>query len=280
MRDRAVSCVSDDLVDQYQRDGVVPVRGLFSAEEIELLREGIETNITNPSSRSIVATQPGDPGWFMQDLCNWQHNSAYRHFIEETPLAEAAARLMRSQEVRLYFDHLLVKEPGTAKKTPWHQDQPYNNIDGRKNISFWIPVDPVPRDWTLEFVAGSHLGPWLMPRSFLAQEAGWFPEGTLQEVPDIDAQPDAYRILGWAIEPGDAVAFHMLTLHGAGGVGGSQRRRVFSVRLLGDDIVHAPRQWKTSPEFPGLEDELPAGSPLDHPLFPELLSRRRGILSS
>ena len=62
----------------------------------------------------------------------------------------------------------------------------------------------------------------------------------------------------------------MLTLHAAGGVPGTDRRRVLSVRFLGDDIVHAPRPWATSPPFPGLADELPAGAPMDHPLFPVL----------
>jgi hypothetical protein len=40
---------------------------------------------------------------------------------------------------------------------------------------------------------------------------------------------------------------------------------------LGDDMVHAPRTWTTSPSFPGLADDLPAGAPLDHPLFPVLV---------
>ena len=31
-----------------------------------------------------------------------------------------------------------------------------------------------------------------------------------------------------------------------------------------------PRRWRTSPEFPGLAEELPAGSPMNHPLFPEV----------
>jgi hypothetical protein len=62
----------------------------------------------------------------------------------------------------------------------------------------------------------------------------------------------------------------MLMLHGARGVCGAQRRRVFSVRFLGDDIRHTPRRWKTSPEFPGLARELPAGAPMHHTLFPLL----------
>jgi ectoine hydroxylase-related dioxygenase (phytanoyl-CoA dioxygenase family) len=181
--------------------------------------------------------------------------------------------LMGSERVRLFHDHLLVKEAGTAQRTPWHQDQPYYNVEGTQTCSMWMPVDPVARESTLEFVAGSHLGPWLMPRTFLHDEARWFPEGSLEELPDIDADPGAFRILGWELEPGDAVFFHMLTLHAAGGVEGGSRRRAFSVRFLGDDVTHAPRPWKTSPEFPGLADELPAGAPLEHPLFPVLWER-------
>jgi hypothetical protein len=62
----------------------------------------------------------------------------------------------------------------------------------------------------------------------------------------------------------------MLTLHAASGVSAGRRRRVFSVRLIGDDIRHAPRRWQTSPDFPGLAAELPAGAPMEHPLFPLL----------
>jgi ectoine hydroxylase-related dioxygenase (phytanoyl-CoA dioxygenase family) len=111
-----------------------------------------------------------------------------------------------------------------------------------------------------------------MPRTFMAAEAKRFPEGSLAELPDIEASRDKYRILGWELQPGDAVCFHMLMLHGARGVTGAERRRVFSVRFLGDDIRHAPRRWKTSPDFPGLADELAPGAPMNHPLFPVLWS--------
>jgi ectoine hydroxylase-related dioxygenase (phytanoyl-CoA dioxygenase family) len=109
-----------------------------------------------------------------------------------------------------------------------------------------------------------------MPRSFLDGQARWFPDGSLAELPDIDADPQRFRVIGWELEPGDAVFFHMLTLHTAGGVDGPGRRRVLSVRFLGDDMVHAPRSWPTSPPFPGLERVLAPGAPLDHPLFPVL----------
>ena len=58
----------------------------------------------------------------------------------------------------------------------------------------WIPVDPVPEAGCLELVAGSHLGPWLMPRTFLSKEARWFPEGSLQDLPDIEADRGCFPI--------------------------------------------------------------------------------------
>lgn len=262
--------VDPEIVASYQRDGAVCLRGLFDAEQIALLTSGIEDNLSNPSPRSKVASEPDDPGWFFEDFCNWQEVDAYRRFIFDSGIGGVAAQLMQSEQARLYHDHLLVKEPGTRQRTPWHQDQPYYNIEGHQNVSMWLPVDPVSRDATLEFVGGSHRGPWLMPRTFMAEEAKWFPEGSLAELPDIDANRDAYNILGWALEPGDAVFFNMLTLHASAGVSGSHRRRAFSVRFLGDDITHAPRRWTTSPPFPGLDEELPAGAPMDHPLFPLL----------
>ena len=49
-------------------------------------------------------------------------------------------------------------------------------------------------------------------------------------------------------------------------------RAAASRTIGGDDMVFAPREWKTSPPFPEL-DRLEAGAPLDHPLFPVIWSR-------
>jgi ectoine hydroxylase-related dioxygenase (phytanoyl-CoA dioxygenase family) len=257
--------------EDFQRDGAVVVRGAFSAGDVSLLERGIERNLAEPSERALVASRPDDPGKFFEDFCNWERIPEFEEFIRQAPAAAIAGELMGSQRVRLFHDHLLVKEPGTRQATPWHQDQPYYNVEGTQNVSMWMPVDQVDRESTVEFVAGSHRGPWLMPRTFMDQQAKWFPEGALEDLPDIDQNRGDFEILGWELEPGDAVFFHMLTLHAAGGA--TRLRRAFSVRFLGDDATHAPRPWKTSPEFPGLADELPTGAPMDHPLFPVVWER-------
>ena len=257
-----------DAAEDYLRDGVVLLRGVLTPREVRRLTDGIEFNLAHPGPLAMVASQPDDPGRFVEDFCTWQDNPDYRAILLDSALPQVAAQLMHSRTVRLYHDHLLVKEAGTRQPTPWHQDQPYYNVSGRQNVSFWIPVDPVPLASTLRFVAGSHAGTWYMPRTFRDQQAKWFPDGTLAELPEIDAHPQQFRQLGWALEPGDAVAFHMLALHASSGTGPGLRRRVFSARYLGDDIRHAVRNWRTSPPFPGLEQRLPDAAPMDDGLFP------------
>jgi ectoine hydroxylase-related dioxygenase (phytanoyl-CoA dioxygenase family) len=262
--------VGADVVRAFAVDGAVCIRQLLNPDEVDVLRAGIDANLAAPSPRAKVASRADDPGVFIEDFCNWSTNPHYQRILFETPLAQTAARLMASRTARLYHDHMLTKEGGTRQPTPWHQDQPYYNIDGLQTCSMWIPVDPVARQSTLEFVAGSHLGPWLMPRSFMDQQAKWFPEGSLADLPDVAARRDHFRILGWELAPGDVVCFHMLALHASAGVDRGRRRRVFSARFLGDDIRHAPRRWATSPEFPGLAERLPEGVPMQHALFPLL----------
>ena len=259
--------LTTDVVETFRRDGVVLLPGLLTAAETETLRRGVERNLQDLSPLGMNATKPGEPGAFVEDFRNWDRIPEYREVITGSALARTAAELTGSDEIRLFHDHLLVKEAGTLDRSPWHQDQPYYSIDGTQTVSFWIPLDPVARPSTLEFVAGSHAGGrWYMPRSFVKGTAMVFEEGALEEVPDVEADRDAHDIRGWAMEPGDAVAFNMLTLHAA--AGSPTRRRAFSVRLTGDDVTWAPRPHRTSPPFD--EVDLPAGAPLDHPSFPRL----------
>lgn len=259
-------------VERFHTDGVIIVRGLFAADEVATIERGIEKVLADPGPLFQVASRDDDPGRFVEDFCRWREIAEIEQIARTSRAADVARELMRSNTVRLFHDHVLVKEPGTRQETPWHQDQPYYNVDGMQNVSLWAPVDPVAAESTLEFLAGSHRMGWLIPRTFMAKEAKWFPEGTMSEIPAIEADRDSFDIRGWAMEPGDAVFFHMLTIHHAYGVPGARRRRAFSLRFLGDDMVHAPRTWTTSPDFDGLDLQIPAGAPMDHELFPLLRS--------
>lgn len=255
-------------VDEFQRDGAVLIPGLFT-QWVDILRAGIEANMKAPGPHAAENLLPGDTGRFFDDYCNWQRIPEFTNFIMNSQAASAAAQLMRSNRVQMFHDHVLVKEPGTSKPTPWHQDSPYYFVDGEQTVSFWIPLDPV-KEASLRMVAGSHK--WdkpVLPIRWLAGQDFYPASDEYLAVPDPDAEPDTYHVLEWPMEPGDAVAFHYKTLHGARGNHSSSRRRAFSLRLVGDDARFATRPGPTSPPFTG--HDMQEGQVLREDWFPMLL---------
>jgi len=259
--------VTDDTVSSFQRDGVVPLRGVFTPW-VEGVREAIEQNKASPSWRErTYRPDNGGGAVFFQDYCVWSQFPGYRALVEESPMAAIAARLMHSDTARVFHDHVLVKEPGNAVITPWHHDQPYYLVDGEQSVSFWVPVDPVPRERSIEYIAKSHRwGKTFRPKRFDGTDL--YPDDPYESVPDIDSNRDQFDIRGWEMQPGDAVAFDFRTLHGAPANNSTTRRRVTSIRWVGDDARFIKRNSKTSPDFPDLEFE--DGAPFQGEEFPVL----------
>ncbi len=258
--------VTSQAVSTFQDDGVVLLEGIFTPW-VDGVREAIEQNKRNPSWRERTYYPDDGSAPFFQDYCVWSRFAGYKALVVDSPMAEAAARLMRSRTARIFHDHILVKEPGNSVATPWHHDQPYYFVQGMQAVSFWVPVDAVPRDRTIEYVAASHK--WrkgFKPIRFDGSDL--YPEDDSESVPDIEANRATLDIRGWAMQPGDAVAFHFRTLHGAPANASRQRRRVISVRWVGDDARFVRRPGRTSPYFPDLEYE--DGSPFAGAEFPVL----------
>ena len=260
--------VTQSDIDRFQDEGVVVIRDLWT-DWVETIRAGIERNLREPGPYAAENLKPGEGGRFFDDYCNWERIPEFVDVIRKSPVAEVAADLMRSNSVQMFHDHVLIKEPGTSKPTPWHQDGPYYFVEGRQTISFWSPMDPV-TDATLRCVAGSHR--WtkpVLPTRWLAESSFYPDSDAYMPVPDPDAEGMVVR--EWALEPGDAVAFDYLTLHGARGNTTDRRRRAFSLRLLGDDARYVERPGRTSPPYPG--HAMQPGQRLREDWFPMLLQR-------
>src|SRR5258708_3322848 len=237
------SPIPNEMADAFARDGVAVVRAVLDQAELASAALAIDIVLANLSPIAQVASTPDDPGSFTEDFCRWREIPEIERLARYSSAPRVAAALMATPLVRFYHDHELVKEGGTRQRTPWHQDQPYYNVDGR-GVSAWIPVDPVPEAGCLELLAGSHDGPWLMPRTFLSREARWFPEGSLAELPDIEADRGAYDIRRFELAPGDAIFFDFLTVHGAPGFPYPGARRGLSLRCLSAGATFAPRGWR------------------------------------
>lgn len=270
-----MQCLDSDTVERFRENGVAVIRQAFSSDWIETLRKGLEKNIAEPGPHRREYTPEGKPGHFFGDYCNWSRIPEYEDFARNSPAADIAGALMGSAKVNLFHEHVVVKEPGTSERTPWHHDQPYYCVDGDDNVSIWIPLDPVPEESAVEFIRGSHKwGKWFTPTRFTGVDYDRDNEGS-EEIPDIQAEREKYDIVSFGLAVGDCIAFHFRTVHGApGNASAETRRRAISFRWTGDDARFAIRTGEMSPPFLTFEGCIhKPGDVMDSELWPVVRSR-------
>ena len=240
--------LTDRQIADFQRDGALMVPGIF-ADWIETIRQGIDRNMAEPGP--YASENSVSEGRFFDDYVNWTRIPEFEQIVRASPAGELAAAAMNSLNARFFHDHVLVKEPGTPKPTPWHQDSPYYFVQGTQTVSIWIPADPV-TEASLRFIAGSHKWEKMVRPVSWADDSDFYESGEdWTPVPDPDADPDQSKVLEWAMEPGDAVLFDFRTVHGARGNFSPTRRRALSLRWVGDDARYVERPGRTSPPYPG-----------------------------
>ncbi len=269
--------ITEDDIAAYQRDGVVCLRGMFDSEWIDHIAAAIAEARERPGAGAQDHTVAGEAAGFFSDLQMHLRVSAFVQLHREGPAGEIAGRLMGATRINLLHDGMWVKEPRASRATPWHHDQPFYCMEGDQMMVLWLSVDPVPRDVCLEFIAGSHR--W--GRKFRPERinGGWYDgygEGDGFEAPlDMSAESRRdYRALGWELSPGDCLAFHGMTLHGAPGNATATPRRAISVVMVGDDATYVERPEETQPSYDGCG--LAAGDAIDNDYFWRMWTRPPG----
>ena len=254
------------IVNIFQKDGVALIKNAIDDYWIKKLEVGIKKNFKNPSKYKCVYEKLENKELFYDDYCNWQKIDEYKDFLFNSNLPKIASKLLRSSKINLFHEHVLIKESGASKKTPWHQDQSYYCVEGRQNVSFWCPLDKVNKITCPEFILESHK--WsnkFLPTKFFGHDYENI-DKEFEKIPDIDSNRKKYNIATFELEPGDVIAFNFATVHGAPGNDTNKTRRAFSARYTGDDCRYIKRKGEMSPPFPELK--LNNGDLLDSDTFP------------
>ena len=278
---------------QYEEDGIVRVRGMFDDEWTLRMQNAIDFILDNPGSHGTDLNSEGTSGRFAYDNYMWTFNDDFRAMTFDSPIAEIAAKAMRSESANLVFDWILVKEPHTSTRTKWHQDIPANPVEGSQVCGIWFSLDHVtPDSGAVEWIKGSHK--WgtryeaavtgdptrhkYLQGSNGDTETGSSADPT-EPVPDIQANRDQYDIVQFETLPGDFLIASLSILHGAPGNETGARRRAFGYRFAGDDASYAVRR-SSSAIKPIYDPKLRHGDPfpddVDHHVFPRLWPRAEG----
>ncbi len=261
--------ITEQEIATFEKDGIVLLKGLFESHWVEHLRQAIDADMAEPSAMWKDINRGGS-GHFFGDTFVWAHHPGFRNFLHRSPAAEIAAAILRSAKINLFFDQILVKEPGTSAPTIWHHDQPFWPVAGSQVCTLWLALDPVSKaSGAVEYVKGSHRwGKRFRAESFDANEA--YGED-LPVVPDIEAMRGELEFAQFEMAPGDCTLHHGLTVHWApGNSTDDTRRRAYVSRWAGDNATYDPR-----PKIQRMlyDPKLSVGGPLDSELWPVLWPR-------
>lgn len=258
-----------EQIDTFATDGVVKVAGAVPADQLGPILDLADRQLADPG-QWITDTNPGaTTGRLFTTRYLWQEEEAVRSHLYDSGVAELAANAMNSQSARFYFDHLLVKEPKTDAPTPWHQDIPYWPFLGKQICSIWVAcTDSSVEGSSLEFVRGSHdWGGYYAPKPF-DDEPDWTSNFEGEECPDVEAARSDYDIVGFDVEPGDALIFSSWIVHGSPGNSSPNRRVAMSTRWLGDDAVWHPHAGCDPTITDADTTAIPGEYPADDDRFP------------
>ena len=201
------SVLTPEQLREYNENGLVFVRGLFDAQEVDLLRRAMEED---PAIRNHSIDRADGEGKATRiSLWNRAGDSVYGLAARCERMVDTAEAII-GEEVYHYQSKLTAKEPYTGGAWEWHQDYGYWYYNGclRPDMfSCMIGLDRSDRqNGCLQIVKGSHK------------------LGRIDHVPISDKQNEAdpkrmehilkkHEIVYAELDPGDAVFFHANALH-------------------------------------------------------------------
>ena len=254
-------------IEDYQNLGAIIIKDVFK-DWIDPLRVGFQKVLDKPSQHGRENVNNGE-GRFFEDYCNWERIGEFKDCIFNSPGAQIVAEATNSKSSQIFHEHIFIKEPGTNKETPWHQDMPYYCVDGNDTGSFWIPLDEVDKENNLKLILGSHKWQKLIRPTKWSTNQSWYKDDTsFMDLPS--SEKFKKNILIPELSLGDAVLFNFKTVHGSTGNNTSKSRRAFSMRFIGDDIKYIDRGGPTSPPFEDIN--LKTGDILREDWFPRVFN--------
>ena len=255
--------ISSDNIEFYQRNGYIQFEGFLSDTETVALRRAIDDAVANNRERIVGAEKGGRQSddyerVFNQMVNLWTDYPEVKEIAFDVRLGECARRLSRSQHVRIYHDHAMIKPPGEdSKLTNWHQDAPYWPMDPVGALSAWIAVDDVTiENGCLHFVPGSHSYGRLEPIKLGVEGESIVEKLKARgyEVPEPRPMP---------MKAGGVTFHHGCTFHYAGPNRSTDPRRGFAIIYIPDTT-----RYTGGKDAAGAADEMEVGGSWEHHLHP------------
>ncbi len=148
----------EQILSDYQQNGVVRLRRFFSAAQVENARSEIERYI-----RDDLASKPADArtleanGKTVRNLWRLElHNAFFRDMAQQPQITQLIGALVGGEPV-LQGVETFNKPARIGSGVPYHQDNAYFCQSPPDMLTLWIALDPVTlENGVVTFIKGSH----------------------------------------------------------------------------------------------------------------------------
>jgi len=225
--------LSPEQVRQYDEQGFVVVEDAFDAATIDALIEELD-----PIERrlEVLLEQKFDGRMFIAragEITFTPHavtRSAKARAFTQSKFFRDVTHDLLGDDVRLYWDQIVYKKPGTRDVFPWHQDNGYTYVEPQQYLTCWVALTDADEDNGCPVVVpGLHRGGTLAHET---TELGF------------DCGVDAAGIQGVAapVRAGGVVVFSSLTPHKTGPNRTTDRTRKTYIVQFAPDGAHVVKQ--------------------------------------
>jgi ectoine hydroxylase-related dioxygenase (phytanoyl-CoA dioxygenase family) len=260
-----IKIIPQENIKEFAEKGHTLVKDILSAEEIAIYRPVIvDAAERYNTERRKMEDRDTYGKAFLQIMNLWRSDEAAKKFVMAKRLGKIAADLLGVENVRIFHDQALFKEPGGGP-TPWHQDQYYWPIDNNNTITMWMPLVDIDVDMgMLTFASGS------------------FDKGSIFDFEISDESETAFDDYvkkhdfpisrAKTMKAGDATFHRGFTIHNAPGNNSDKMREVMTIIYLADGsrVAEPKNQWQKNDLAKWLMDK-PVGELIDSELNPKVL---------
>ncbi|MBI1375434.1 MAG: phytanoyl-CoA dioxygenase family protein [Phycisphaera sp.] len=198
--------LNESQVTEYRREGYTIVRGLFNAEEVDLLRRSAKED--RALDQHAFGRADGEGGTVRLSLWNHPGEGIYGMFARCRRMVDSAEKLLED-EVYHYHSKMIMKDAKVGGAWTWHQDYGYwyqNGVIWPNLVSVSIAVDPATKEnGCMQVIPRSHdIG--RIEHVLSGDQAG-------ADMERVNAILERLPLVYCEMEPGDAMFFHSNLLH-------------------------------------------------------------------
>lgn len=197
----------DELLTDYRRDGVVRVRSLFSAEEVQQIRVELDRYTRDElPKRPVDACTYESDGSTVRNLWRLEehHPKFCDELLESKDITSVAGTLVCGEPVLVAVE-TFNKAARVGSGVPYHQDNAYFCQSPPDMLTIWVAIDSVTNEnGPVYYVRGSqHEMLPTTPSGVTGNSIG------LATPPET---PESQQFCG-LLDPGDALIHHCQTIH-------------------------------------------------------------------